>query len=72
VNSVLTIDSARSAVQQRDISTTSLTESFYAKIENDDPKIGAYLTLCKERALAKAEEIDIRRGKGDLGDVQDA
>lgn len=64
MNSVLTIDSARSAVQQRDTSTTSLTESFYAKIENDDPKIGAYLTLCKERALAKAEEIDKLAEKG--------
>ena len=51
---LLTIDAARSAVQERKTSAAMLAESFYAKIQNDDPKIGAYLTLCKDRALAKA------------------
>jgi aspartyl-tRNA(Asn)/glutamyl-tRNA(Gln) amidotransferase subunit A len=54
----LTIDSARSAVAERKTSATSLAESFYTKIEADDPKIGAYLILSKERALAKAAQID--------------
>ena len=47
----LTIDAARSAVQERKTSAAALAEAFYAKIESDDPKIGAYLTLSKERAL---------------------
>ena len=51
---LLTIDAARSAVQERKTSAAALAESFYAKIQSDDPKIGAFLTLCKERALAKA------------------
>src|SRR5438067_2912954 len=62
----LTIDVARAAVQQRKASAVSLAESFYTKIQTDDPKIGAYLTLARERALAKAAHIDDLAGKGDV------
>src|SRR5881296_1801472 len=61
----LTIDVARAAVQQRKASAVSLAESFYTKIQTDDPKIGAYLTLSKERALKKAAEIDRLAEKGE-------
>jgi len=61
----LTIDSARSAVEERKASATSLAEAFYAKISSDDPKIGAYLTLSKERAIKKAAEIDTLAQKGE-------
>src|SRR5436190_1854803 len=61
----LTIDSARSSVAEGKTSATALAELFYAKIESDDPKIGAYLMLSKERALAKAAEVDslVRKGE---------
>src|SRR5713226_4490406 len=62
---LLTIDAARSAVQERKTTAASLAAALYAKIETDDPKIGAFLTLSKERALAKAEEIDARAAKGE-------
>ncbi|HMH08894.1 MAG TPA: amidase, partial [Terriglobales bacterium] len=62
---LLTIDAARSAVQERTTSAADLAESFYAKIENDDPKIGAFLTLSKERAMAKAAEMDGLAAKGE-------
>src|SRR5215469_15715136 len=61
----LTIDSARSAVAGRKTSATALAESFFAKIASDDPKIGAYLMLSKERALAKASDIDRLAEKGE-------
>ena len=61
----LTIDSARSAVAGRKTSATALAESFFAKIASDDAKIGAYLMLSKERALAKAADIDRRAEKGE-------
>jgi len=61
----LTIDAARSAVQERKITATALAEAFYARIEKDDPQIGAFLTLSKERALAKAGEIDALAAKGE-------
>src|SRR5438094_2052762 len=54
----LTIDSARAAVAERKTSALALAEAFYAKIESDDPKIGAYLILSHERGLEKASEID--------------
>jgi len=62
---LLTIDAARSAVQERKTTATSLAEAYYEKIEKDDPKIGAFLTLSKERALSKAAEIDTRAAKGE-------
>jgi aspartyl-tRNA(Asn)/glutamyl-tRNA(Gln) amidotransferase subunit A len=62
---LLTIDDARSAVQERKTSATALAQSFYAKIESDDPKIGAFLTLSKERAMAKASEMDALAAKGE-------
>lgn len=60
----LTINSARSAVAERKTSATALAESFYAKIASDDPKIGAFLTLSKDRALGKAAQIDRAVEKG--------
>lgn len=60
-----TIDAARSAVAERNTSATALAEAFYAKIEADDSKIGAYLILSKERGLEKASEIDRLARNGD-------
>jgi aspartyl-tRNA(Asn)/glutamyl-tRNA(Gln) amidotransferase subunit A len=61
----LTIDSARSGIQEGRTTATALAESHYAKIEKDDRQIGAYLTLSKDRALAKAAEIDGRVANGE-------
>ena len=61
----LTIDAARSAVQERRTTATSMAESFYSKIEKDDPQIGAYLTLSTDRALAQAKRMDSLAAKGD-------
>ena len=63
--SSLTIDAARSAIQERKTTAVALIESFYSKIEKDDPQIGAYLVLSKDRAFAKAAEIDARAAKGE-------
>jgi aspartyl-tRNA(Asn)/glutamyl-tRNA(Gln) amidotransferase subunit A len=61
----LTIDSARTAIQERQITATALAEAFLKKIEDEDPKIGAYLSTCRERALAKAAAVDALAGRGD-------
>ncbi len=60
----LTIDAARAAVQEKKSSAVALAEAYYSKIEQDDAKIGAFLTLSKERALAKAAEMDLLAAKG--------
>jgi aspartyl-tRNA(Asn)/glutamyl-tRNA(Gln) amidotransferase subunit A len=61
----LTIDAVRSEIQGRKTSPFMLVEHYYEKIQRDDPKIGAYLTLCKERAMEKANEIDALTAKGE-------
>jgi len=61
----LTIDQARTDIAQGRTSAADLTKLFYSRIEERDAAIGAYLTLCKERALNKAAGIDdlVRKGK---------
>ena len=54
----LTIDAARSAVQQREITAMALAEAHYARIKQEDGQIGAFLTLSKERALEQADRMD--------------
>ncbi len=54
----LTIDAARSAVQQREITAMALAEAHYARIQQEDGQIGAFLTLSKERALEQADRMD--------------
>src|SRR5277367_4783743 len=61
----LTIDDARSAVQERKITAASLAEAFYLKIKHDDPRIGAYLTLSKERAMEQALRMDSLAANGE-------
>jgi aspartyl-tRNA(Asn)/glutamyl-tRNA(Gln) amidotransferase subunit A len=63
--SSLTIPGARAAVQERKTTATALAESFYQKIGKDDPQIGAYLALCRERAISKATEMDALAAKGE-------
>ncbi len=62
---LLTIATARAAVLERQTSAVALAESFYKKIEAEDGKIGAFLTLMRERALEQAAHIDAIAEKGD-------
>src|SRR2546427_178114 len=55
---LLTIDAARSAVQERKTTAVALAEANYARIQKEDGQIGAFLTLSKERALEQADRID--------------
>src|SRR5512146_108905 len=62
----LTIESARTAVQERQVTAAALAESFFRKIETEDAEIHAYLELSKERALAQASRIDALADRGEL------
>ena len=59
-----TIESVRTSIARGEKTATMVAETFYAAIAEKDPAIGAYLTLCKERALAKAARIDDLVQKG--------
>jgi aspartyl-tRNA(Asn)/glutamyl-tRNA(Gln) amidotransferase subunit A len=61
----LSIDGVHSALKDKRTTASALVEAHYAKIASDDEKIGSYLTLSRERALAKASEIDNMVAKGD-------
>ncbi len=54
----ITIDSVRSAIAERRTTAAALADEFYTRIKQEDPGIGAFLSLSKERAYAKASEID--------------
>src|ERR1700757_4649909 len=54
----LTIDAARSAIQERKTTAAALAEEHYVRIQKEDGQIGAFLTLSKERALEQADRID--------------
>ncbi|MFZ1928934.1 MAG: Asp-tRNA(Asn)/Glu-tRNA(Gln) amidotransferase subunit GatA [Candidatus Sulfotelmatobacter sp.] len=60
----LTIDAVRSAIRERRTSALALAEAHYARIQKDDEQIGAFLTLCKERALEQADRIDRMAAEG--------
>jgi aspartyl-tRNA(Asn)/glutamyl-tRNA(Gln) amidotransferase subunit A len=66
----LTIDAARTAIQERKTTAAALVDAHYARIasvdDGSDPaKIGAYLVLSKDRASAKAGQIDAMAAKGE-------
>ena len=54
----MSIAAARTAIAEGKTSAAALAESYYDAIQRVDGEIHAYLSLCRERALAKAEEID--------------
>jgi aspartyl-tRNA(Asn)/glutamyl-tRNA(Gln) amidotransferase subunit A len=62
---ILTVESTRTAIAERQMTATALVEAFYEKIATADGPIHAWLTLCRERALERAGEIDVVAGKGD-------
>ena len=60
----LTIDAARTAVQERKTTAQALAEAHYARIQQEDGQIGAFLTLSKERALEQADRMDRMAAEG--------
>jgi len=60
----LTIDSARTAVQERKTTAVAMAEAHYARIQKEDGQIGAFLTLSRERALHQAERVDRMAAEG--------
>jgi aspartyl-tRNA(Asn)/glutamyl-tRNA(Gln) amidotransferase subunit A len=60
----LTIDAIRAAIAERKTTAAATASEFYARIKKDDPSIGAFLTLCEDRAQAQAERIDKMAAQG--------
>jgi len=62
---LLTVESTRLAIIEREITATALAKAFFQKIETEDGAVHAYLALAKERAFSQAEKIDRLADKGD-------
>src|SRR5271168_4717823 len=61
---VWTIDDVQNAIAKCETTATSRAGQFYDRIRQEDPEIGAFLTLCEERALAQAARIDALAAAG--------
>ena len=61
----LTIGEVLSGLRERRTTATALAESYLSAITAGDGAIGSYLTITRERALAKAAKIDLLAEKGD-------
>ncbi len=62
--SELTIKEASEKLSSGEITSLQLTKAVFSKIEQIEPKIGAYITLCKEIAIDMATKSDQRRRAG--------
>jgi aspartyl-tRNA(Asn)/glutamyl-tRNA(Gln) amidotransferase subunit A len=60
----VTIEGVREAIRERRTTAAAVAHEFYARIEKEDPEIGAFLTLSEERARAQAERIDKLANEG--------
>ena len=51
-----------------DVGSREVTEASFARIAAVEPKVGAFLSLRQEEALAEAAEIDEERARGEAED----
>ena len=67
----LTLKQAADALENKDISSTELTQSLLKRIEEKEPVIEALNTVCTNTALEEAKASDERRSKGENRSVLD-
>ena len=58
----------RRLLDSREVSSVELTEMFLGRIEELNPILNAFLTVCGEEAVASARQADERIGRGDGGE----
>ncbi len=61
----LTIDEVRREILSRRVSAVELTEEALHFAEAENPRTGAYLHFCSERALAAARSVDAQVARGE-------
>ena len=53
-----TIEKVKEGLIKKEFSALELTRAYLEKIEKEDKKIGAFLTVCEDLAIKQAKEID--------------
>lgn len=61
----LTISKFAAGLRRKDFRAVEITRAYLDNIAAKDKKIGAYLSVCEEDALKRAEEADARLKKGE-------
>jgi aspartyl-tRNA(Asn)/glutamyl-tRNA(Gln) amidotransferase subunit A len=61
----LSVREAAARVRRREVSSVELTEAALARIAAVDDRVGAFLTVSRDEALAEAREIDRRIAAGE-------
>ena len=61
----LTIRELHDRLRRGDLTSTELTQALFDRIEDTDGKVGAYLTVCRDRGMAEARAADARLANGD-------
>ncbi|MDE2838584.1 MAG: Asp-tRNA(Asn)/Glu-tRNA(Gln) amidotransferase subunit GatA [Chloroflexota bacterium] len=62
-----TVSQLSGALAEKEISSVELTDSHLERIAELDPRIGSYLAVTPETALAQAHEADRRIARGEAG-----
>jgi aspartyl-tRNA(Asn)/glutamyl-tRNA(Gln) amidotransferase subunit A len=62
---LLTVESTRTAIRERQFTAARLVDEFYKKITAEDPEIQAYLAICEDRAMRQARHIDDLADRGE-------
>lgn len=52
-------------LKDKECSSKELAESVFSRIDAAESKVEAFVTICREEALKKAEEVDNKRAKGE-------
>jgi aspartyl-tRNA(Asn)/glutamyl-tRNA(Gln) amidotransferase subunit A len=63
----LTVGKAAEMLRKKEIGAKELTIGFYDRIEETDKSIGAFLSLCREKAIEDAERAQKTIDKGNAG-----
>ncbi len=53
-------------IKEKQVGVVELTKAQLAKIKETEPKIGAYITVCEEEALSRAEAVQAQIDAGEL------
>ncbi len=61
----LTINQIRDLLKSRQATAVEIAEAHFARIEEKDKEVRAYLSLCPERALAQAKKVDAEIAAGE-------
>ncbi|MEA2709899.1 MAG: aspartyl-tRNA(Asn)/glutamyl-tRNA(Gln) amidotransferase subunit [Phycisphaerales bacterium] len=64
-----TLIAARDAVRSKQISAVELTKRVLARVEKLEPRVGAYLSVAADYAMAQAKLVDERSRSGPLAGV---